>query len=411
MSSSVLVLVTGRPRSWLLSGLDELDSKGVAWKVGFLGEGLLKPVPGQLPIVSFKNHELGVSASLNLALETTDFDLVSIIADDVVPTKGWLKALLSGAAQWPNCAMFAGPVVPRTELPEHQALLDGLVAAPAFGKFLPQYSAGPMPATIWPSLCNYALRPGLLPRPVFSTKFGWGSESVPLGEAEHLFQRLEGFGQQCAYVPEARVDRIIPTEQMKAKWILRRAFNVGRCSARLSFEGSLHVTPPGGLLSQTWQSHHTETRDARLFSDWIRNRQRGAAKERALLRKEWRCLKTPVTSVVEFFNSSLPKRLAHLSMFAITERFVVEIVAEDIQEGRWTIDLHSMSCTRGTSRPVDLSFTLSRSNLLALLNRKNPIAFLHVLYHTGQLALVGDVERSRFPMNVYLLLGLLNANV
>ncbi|RME62557.1 MAG: glycosyltransferase family 2 protein, partial [Alphaproteobacteria bacterium] len=86
----------------------------------------------RLPLTMLHEPRAGKNRALNRGLRCVEGELVVFTGDDVVVPPDWLVQFQRLAAQYPEIAIFGGPVLPLWPQSPPSAILDAVPHGPAF---------------------------------------------------------------------------------------------------------------------------------------------------------------------------------------------------------------------------------------------------------------------------------------
>lgn len=170
----------------------------------------------------------GVSHARNRGIEVTDSDLVIFTDDDVITERDWLTSLIQGARNWPDHEIFGGRILPCWPKPPPRYLREIRLYHVCFAALDPGLPAGP-DESFHPYGPSMAFRRSVFERGLrFDPQLGPRPGGYIMGSESDLIERVVEEGPQAVFVPEAVVHHRIREEQMRVKWLLKRAIRFGR---------------------------------------------------------------------------------------------------------------------------------------------------------------------------------------
>jgi glucosyl-dolichyl phosphate glucuronosyltransferase len=176
----------------------------------------------------------GLSIARNRALQYAKSDWVIFMDDDAEAGVGWLAAYeeFFRHPPSPKIAAVGGAVIPQYEIPPPKWMKDSegkLDAGPEPFRF----ARGDSP---WECNCAYR-RDAALQIGGFDTRLGHCGDAAGAREGVDLNIRLQDAGYEIWWLPGAVIRHLIHAERLNLRWVLRAAFNQGRCIAlqRLNF--------------------------------------------------------------------------------------------------------------------------------------------------------------------------------
>jgi glycosyltransferase involved in cell wall biosynthesis len=159
----------------------------------------------------------GPNAARNEAARASASDLIALVDDDIEAPPGWLRAMLAGAAAYPDAEAFGGPI---------RARFDG-PAPRSCGRELPPITTldlGPDDREVelvWSA--NMLVRRSALAR------VGQFDESLPTGgDEEEWVRRLRAEGGRVMYLAAAGLDHRRAGDDARLRSLMRGAYHRGR---------------------------------------------------------------------------------------------------------------------------------------------------------------------------------------
>ncbi len=189
---------------------------------------VVKRFSDRLPLVPVRTEERGKNLALNRGLTLIEGDLVVFTDDDAVPDRNWLLALEAASLAQPAYDIFGGRIVPAwpESCPTWIPRLVNLCAA--YGITPAGMTEGPIPAAaVWGA--NMAVR-----HKVFSAGHRFNELVGPkaghyiMGSEVDFNSRMEELGHKAWFVSGATVAHIIRPHQLERRWLIQRAFRLGR---------------------------------------------------------------------------------------------------------------------------------------------------------------------------------------
>jgi GT2 family glycosyltransferase len=159
----------------------------------------------------------GPNAARNEGARASASDLIALVDDDIEAPPGWLRAMLAGAAAYPDAEAFGGPI---------RARFDG-PAPRSCGRELPPITTldlGPddrEAELVWSA--NMLVRRSALAR------VGQFDESLPTGgDEEEWVRRLRAEGGRVMYLAAAGLDHRRAGDDARLRSLMRGAYHRGR---------------------------------------------------------------------------------------------------------------------------------------------------------------------------------------
>jgi len=206
---------------------------------------IVRSFADRVPLLLVSEVRRGKNRALNSALHHLEGDLAVFSDDDAMPQHDWLVQLRTTADEHPEYDIFSGRIVASWDAPPAAWILDCVDAAPVYGLTPADRADGPCgPTKVWGP--NMAVRADWFRKGYrFDPRLGPnGSARYSMGGETELTLRLAIAEQAlCWHSNAARVQHIIRLRQLSRPWILRRAFNLGRCLRRESMQSAAAGRP------------------------------------------------------------------------------------------------------------------------------------------------------------------------
>jgi L-malate glycosyltransferase len=216
----------------VLNAYCKLDSPDGGWKLVIVDNGstdstkeIIASFRSGLPLTYVFEPILGKSVALNTGLLSITGDLVVMTDDDALPRPDWLVQMRLAADSQPSFSIFGGAIVPHWEIPPENWILP-------FRSVLtitdPAWEEGPT-VVARVSGPNMAVRSELIKAGYrFDTSLGPAGPRYMMGEDTDFVQKLSKAGFKAWHCKRAVVAHMIQEHQMKKRWMLRRAIQLGR---------------------------------------------------------------------------------------------------------------------------------------------------------------------------------------
>jgi len=228
-----------------LDSMTALEKTDGGWQLIVVDNGstdsspqTLKTYKGRLPLTILENPVPGKNMSLNLALEKARGELIVFTDDDVLVPAGWLTNYCALAQKHPEHAVFGGRIIADWPSPPSRAVLEGVSLGNAFAIHHEHMPDGEVaPGKIWGP--NMAVR-----STVFAAGHRFNENIGPAGRnyvpgSESAFNlMLANEGYRFWFDNQNTVKHQIRDEQLTMKWLMGRAFRLGR--------GQVHWARMGG---------------------------------------------------------------------------------------------------------------------------------------------------------------------
>jgi len=239
-SIEVNVVVCTRNRAaFLARALADLERQklsGIALKVIVVDNGsldetaeLLRLKRANLQLVSLSEAIPGKSRSLNLALTRLTGELALFTDDDVSFGPDWVSSYVRAAYQFPECALFCGPIIPEFPAEAPPWLQTHQWSGSFFGTFNKERPEGRLPEELLPFGANVAFRTEAIAGMQFRMDLGPSESNGRLMcEDVDFARRVRDKWHDCVYVPSAAIRHHVRAEQMMPSWLYDRAFVFGK---------------------------------------------------------------------------------------------------------------------------------------------------------------------------------------
>ena len=213
------------------------------WKLVIVDNGsidttkeIIQSFADRLPLTRIFEPILGKNASLNAALASVEGDLVVLTDDDILPRCDWLVELRSAADSQPSFSVFGGNVALRWEAPPEKWILSWVDLDAAYGLTDTSWEEGPVrPGNVFGG--NMAIRTQIFEAGFrFDSRIGPRGANYAMGSETELTKRLHKAGFKSWHCKRSVVEHIVRKPQMTAKWILGRAYRLGRGLYRLDVQ-------------------------------------------------------------------------------------------------------------------------------------------------------------------------------
>ncbi len=174
-----------------------------------------------LPLRAVHEPTPGLACARNAAVHALRASYVLWTDDDCVVDAQWLVAYANAVRQWPEAALFGGPIVPRFEgsPPEWLVRVAGRVGTAFAARNLGSH---PVELSIRddrvPFGANYAVRTVEQRKHLYDQRLGRGA-GIAVGEESELLEGLLRDGASGRWVPEARVTHCIPSGRQRLAYL------------------------------------------------------------------------------------------------------------------------------------------------------------------------------------------------
>lgn len=201
---------------------------------------IIESYQNTLPIQYLYEEKQGKNNALNAALEIIDGELTVFTDDDIIPSPDWLIKLVECAEERSDYNVFTGKILPFWMQEPSELILNEVALGVVYtlsddsrqsGDVGPFFLSGP----------NMMIRKSIFDAGIrFNGAIGPSSDkSYAMGSETELSVRLSEAGHKLYYCNDATVQHIIRPFQMQTKWILNRAFRLGRGRFVLEFKDQI----------------------------------------------------------------------------------------------------------------------------------------------------------------------------
>lgn len=259
---------------------------------------LLRDHSASLPMVVLQCPVRGKNHALNFGLTAVQGDLVVFTDDDTLPRPDWLVHLAAAAKDQGEYDLFGGHITADWPGPCPPWIPRLVNLAATYGITPHSQPSGPIAAAqIWGA--NMAVR-----RCVFEAGHRFNETVGPaagqyiMGSETEFSGRVEQAGHHAWFSAEAAVAHIIRPNQLEPKWIIERAYRLGRGwyrhERRLFTPGTPLIRGMPRWKYREWGNHWLDLVRGRLAGDfdrsfkarWELSLMRGYADEALRFRKE-----------------------------------------------------------------------------------------------------------------------------
>lgn len=181
-----------------------------------------------MPLVYLVEYNQGISHARNRGVETAKGDIIVFIDDDETVEPDFLTHINDFFTQYPDAGISAGPVIPvfETEKPDW---LSHFTMRAITGAYYKGDSIKPLPAKDYPGTGHACFRRALFARyGAFNTELGRKGNSLMGAEDKDFFLRLINGGEQCYYLPAARIYHHIPDSKLTDAFFRKLTYAMGK---------------------------------------------------------------------------------------------------------------------------------------------------------------------------------------
>lgn len=229
-----------------LDSLEALDvPPAVDWRVLVVANACSDETPdvlehyiGRLPLRWVREERAGHSHARNRAVEEAEGDYFIWTDDDVRVHRRWLAAYAEAFDRWPDAAFFGGPIEPVFEGSPPGWLLEAFEALEAVRGAYAARNLGPEPLPIaarddLPYGANMAIPASVQRNYRYDPRLGRAGSDLVGGDELAVLGALVDDGHEGRWVPEARLQHVIPEERQSLSYLRRYFRDQGRVAEPL----------------------------------------------------------------------------------------------------------------------------------------------------------------------------------
>lgn len=245
-----------------LDSMTRLKAPDAGWELIIVDNGsndetpdVLEHYKSNLPMTVLHHSVPGKNASLNMALEHTQGELIIFTDDDVLVPVCWLVDYIELAANNPEYGVFGGRIIADWPSPPSKAVLEGVSIGNAFAIHEDTLPDGEIdPGKIWGP--NMAVRHQIFKEGNrFDKNIGpTGANYIPGSEASFNL-RLAQQGYRFYFDNSNAVKHQIRPEQLTKKWLKGRAYRLGRGQVHWARISNDPEVPKIGIFPR-WYFHY-----------------------------------------------------------------------------------------------------------------------------------------------------------
>lgn len=232
----------------MLDTLVAMDKpKRVTWELIVVDNGsddgtadVVNSFKDSLPLTLITESKAGLSFARNCGVKNAKGKYIIWTDDDVRVHKDWLLSYLKVFQEYPEAEYFGGKIVPvfLGETPawllNNLDLLGGAFAERDLGDTLRELSDQ---KSDLPYGANFAVRADIQKKYHYETYLGVSPNFKRVGEETHLIRKLKFAGGTGMWVPDAKVNHIIPYKRQTKEYLIGYRRSVGETWAVLSEKG------------------------------------------------------------------------------------------------------------------------------------------------------------------------------
>lgn len=194
---------------------------------------VIRRFAARLPLRGVREGEQGLSHARNAALAHASGDYIVFIDDDVEVAPGWLSAYRSAFREYPDAAMFGGPIRVQFLGTPPEWLVR---AVDAVSNAYAIKDLGPDPRRLAPDAlpygANMAFRLDVARQHPYDPMLGRVGGSLIAGEETTVMSEMLAHPGGGWWVPGAALDHLMPPERQTLEYIGRYYRGLGRTYAR-----------------------------------------------------------------------------------------------------------------------------------------------------------------------------------
>lgn len=196
-------------------------------------EAIINSFVYKLPITYLYEGRQGKNYALNSGLALVKGDLVVFTDDDVIPEQEWLIKLEKCVECHPDYTVFGGIIKPYWPRQPDKWIIDHVPLGATYAITKENLEEGEIsPGSVWGP--NMSIRRGVFDvGHRFDTSVGPnGKKNYAMGSETEFTIRLHKIGYKSWFCRDAVVQHIIRDYQLDPKWIVERAYRLGRSMYR-----------------------------------------------------------------------------------------------------------------------------------------------------------------------------------
>ena len=176
-----------------------------------------------LPVRREFELQRGLSWARNRAVHAAKGNYIVWIDDDVVVDPNWIAAYTKAFHQWPNAAVFAGPIVPRYVEPVPKWIVDSedVLGRTVFAGCDLGDSVIPLSVHRIPWGPNFAIRMREQRANQYDTRLGHAPGQSRRGEEVEVMERIMCSGATGYWIPSAKVEHYSQPEHQTIEYVMR----------------------------------------------------------------------------------------------------------------------------------------------------------------------------------------------
>jgi glucosyl-dolichyl phosphate glucuronosyltransferase len=228
-------------------------------------DSVIEAYRGLLPLRREFEPQRGHCNARNRAIDAARGDYFVWTDDDVLVDSDWLSAYADAFRNWPEAAVFGGPIIPKFEPPTPKWLADcldqvgGAFAARDLGDCVQPLA---VEGNRIPYGANFAVRAIQQRNFRYNPELGLGAGRGRLGDEVDVITRILQSGGVGYWIPEAKVEHCIGRERQTVEYLFRHFTAWGETRAFL--------VPPE-TAARLWLGV-PRWRWRQLFEQWMRYR-------------------------------------------------------------------------------------------------------------------------------------------
>lgn len=215
-------------QGWEIIAVDNASTDSTA--------NIIKSYIDKLPIHYLYEDKKGKNNALNLGVSLAKGDLIVFTDDDVIPESNWLVSLAECANLRQDYTIFGGVIKPYWPKRPDKWIIDHVPLGATYAITKEDLEEGDIsPGLVWGP--NMAIRREVFDAGHrFDTSVGPnGKKNYAMGSETEFTIRLHKIGYKSWFCRNAVVQHIIRDYQLDSKWIVERAYRLGRSMYRQEF--------------------------------------------------------------------------------------------------------------------------------------------------------------------------------
>lgn len=170
--------------------------------------------------------EQGLSAARNSGMNLAKGEIFAFIDDDAMVFPDFVRQIDQAYSKFPEMAASGGRIYPRFESKAPKWMSKFLI--PLMSVIDKGEDVKPFTGTGYPIGANMAFRKKIIEQVGnFNTSLGRSGGNLQGGEEKDIFNRIKNKGFSIFYLPNVRVNHVIPDARLTADYIKRMGIGIG----------------------------------------------------------------------------------------------------------------------------------------------------------------------------------------